>query len=88
MDESKKFEDYRELVEVAVEHALVTMGSPELEKVKIMLKEKYDITIADSLDHPEYLKKVLSDLFGNAYQDILDTIYTVVEKKRKEKKIL
>ena len=73
---------HRELVEVAVEHALIIMGRPELEKVQTALKEEYGITIADSLDHPEYLKKILCDLFGNAYQDIIDTIYTVVENKK------
>lgn len=85
MVELKTFEEYRELVEVAVEHALVTMGSPELEKVRVMLKEEYGVTIADSLDHPEYLKKILCELFGNAYQDIIDTIYSVIDSDKEER---
>ena len=76
---------YRELVEVAVEHALISMGTLELKKVKTMLKEMYGITLAESLDHPEYLKSILCDLFGNAYQDIIDTIYTVIENEKEEK---
>ncbi len=79
------YEAYRELVEVAVEHALITMGSLELNKAKEMLKENYNITLADSLEHPDYLKKVLCELFGNAYQNILDTIYSVIEKQQEEK---
>lgn len=85
MDESKKHQEYRELVEVAVEHALLMMGTPELKKVRVMLKDEYDITITESLDHPEYLKKILCELFGSAYQNIIDTIYTVIENKKEEK---
>ncbi|QLH05844.1 hypothetical protein [Nitrosopumilus ureiphilus] len=84
MDESKKYQICRELVEVAVEHALIIMGHPEFQKVTAILGE-HGITTADSLDHPDILKRVLCDLFGNAYKDIIDTIYSVIENEKDEK---
>lgn len=86
MDELQKHEMYKELVGVAVEHALITMGIPELQKVEISLK-KHGMKTSDCLDHPEHLKKILKDLFGNSYQDIIDTIYIVLEHAKKEKMI-
>ena len=69
----------RELVIIAVEHALLQMGVPELEKVESRLKNDYNCKIGDCLEHPEYLKRILCDLFGYCYQDILDTIEKVIK---------
>ena len=84
MHESKKYQEHRQLVAVAVEHALITMGSLEFRTVQARLKEDYGITIEESLDNPECLKNILCDLFGNAYQDILDTIYQVIDGAKDE----
>ncbi len=46
----------QELITVAVEHALLQMGNPELEMVEYQLKNDYNCTIRDCLEHPEYLK--------------------------------
>ncbi|HET6518108.1 MAG TPA: hypothetical protein VFG25_07825 [Nitrosopumilaceae archaeon] len=67
----------RDLITVAVEYALLQMGTPELDKVESRLREDYNCTIGDCLEHPEYLKQVLCDLFGYCYQDILDNIEQV-----------
>ena len=69
----------RELITVAVEHALLEIGNLELETVQARLKNDYKCEIGDCLEHPEYLKNILCDLFGNCYGDILDTINRVVE---------
>lgn len=68
----------RELITVAVEHALLQMGKPELEMVKSRLRDDYNCTIGDCLDHPEHLKQVLNELFGYCYEDILSTLEYVV----------
>ena len=67
----------RDLITVAVEYALLQMGPPELDKVEARLREDYNCTIGDCLEHPEYLKQILCDLFGYCYQDILDNIEQV-----------
>jgi len=69
----------QELITVAVEHALLQMGTAELEMVEYSLKNDYNCTIGDCLDHPEYLKQVLKELFGYCCEDILSTIEYVVK---------
>ncbi len=76
------------LVTLSVEHALLKMGNPELELVKSRLKEEYNCEISDSLKHPEYLKKILKELFGNAYQGILKTINVRLQKTNMDKPII
>lgn len=78
---------YRELVQVAVEHALLDMGPPELARVKIKLKENFGITTEAVFDHPEYLKTVLYELFGNASSDIVYTMRRVFDKSINEEPI-
>ena len=69
----------KDLITVAVEAALLEMGPPELQKVEFRLKNDYNCQIEDCLDHPEYLKRILCDLFGYCYNDILATITKVLE---------
>jgi len=68
----------RELITVAVEHALLQMGKPELEMVEYQLKNDYNCTIRDCLEHPEYLKQVLNQLFSYCCEDMFSTIEYVV----------
>ena len=69
----------QELITVAVEHALLQMGKPEIEMVEYSLKNDYNCTIGDCLEHPEYLKQVLNQLFDYCCEDILSTIEYVVK---------
>ena len=69
----------RELITVAVEHALRQMGTAELEIVEYQLKNDYNCTNGDCLEHPGYLKQVLNQLFGYCCEDILSTIEYVVK---------
>ncbi len=68
----------RELITVAVEHALLQMGTPELEIVESRLRDDYNCTIGNCLEHPEYLKQVLNQLFSYCCEDILSTIEYVI----------
>lgn len=62
------------LVAFAIEKALLNMGEPVFEKVVKTLKDDYGCHIPDCYDHPEYLKRVLSDLYGNAHIAIIVSI--------------
>jgi len=62
------------LVAFAIEKALINMGEPVFEKVAKTLKDDYDCYIPDCYDHPEYLKRILSDLYGNAHIAIINSI--------------
>ena len=78
----------KELITLSVEHALLKMGTPELELVKSRLKKEYNCELSDCLKYPEYLKIVLSELFGNAYQDILETINERLKRTSMDKPIV
>ena len=62
------------LVAFAIEKALINMGDPVFEKVTKTLKDDYNCYIPDCYDHPEYLKRILSDLYGNAHIAIIVSI--------------
>ena len=75
------------MVGLAIESVLLQMGKPELDKVKFRLKDDYNCEIADCLDHPEYLKRILCDLFGDYYNHILVSIRKTLEKLQMDGKV-
>ena len=62
------------LVAFAIDKALTNMGKPVFEKVANTLKDDYNCYIPDCYEHPEYLKRILSDLYGNAHVAIIVSI--------------
>jgi hypothetical protein len=75
------------LIELVVEKVLLKIGYPELELVTFRLKDDYNCEISDCLEHPEYLKTILCDLFGNCHYDIVDSIQTTLQQTSMEKPI-
>ncbi len=78
----------KELIALSIEHALLKMGTPELELVKSRLKKEYNCELADSLKYPEYLKIILNELFGNAYEDIIKSIKNRLKRTSMDKPIV
>ena len=68
------------LVSLAIEKALLELGIASLEEVNNRLFDYYDCEISDCFEKPEYLKKVLKDLYGNSYTVILESIKKYLEK--------
>lgn len=64
----------KDLILLAIEKALLEMGSFESEIVESKLKKNFQKSIEDCLENPIFLKKVLCDLYGEAYKDILSSI--------------
>jgi hypothetical protein len=62
------------LVSFAIEKALLNMGEPVFYKVTKTLKDEYNCYIPDCYEHPEFLKRILSDLYGNAHMAIINSI--------------
>jgi hypothetical protein len=62
------------LVAFAIEKALLDMGEPVFQKVTKTLKDDYNCYIPDCYEHPEYLKRILADLYGNAHTAIINSI--------------
>jgi len=62
------------LVTVSVEQVLHDIGTPTYEKVIHQLYQEYHCYLPDCFEHPEYLNKILKQLFGNSYLTIVDSI--------------
>jgi hypothetical protein len=62
------------LVAFSIEKTLLGLGQPVYQKVTKTLKDDYNCFIPDCYDHPEYLKRILADLYGNAHATILNEI--------------
>jgi len=75
------------LVSLAVENVLLEMGKPVLDKVASKLFVKYHCYIPDCYEKPEYLKKVLKELFGKAHIEIVEQIQDRLQDFSKEKSI-
>lgn len=54
------------LMTLTVKNILLNIGKPILEKVTSKLYDKYRCHIPDCFDHPEYLKNVLQEIFGDS----------------------
>ena len=63
------------LVTISIEHALLEMGTPVLDEVTRALYDNYKCYVPDCFDHPEYLKEVLKELYGNSYSNIVKSIH-------------
>lgn len=63
------------LVLVAIERTLLkTGGTPLLDEVNSRLYKKFNSSISECYEHPEYLKKILQEIFGEAHNEIAKTI--------------
>ena len=68
------------LVTLAIEQTLLEIGPPALEKVSNKLFEEYHCYMLDCYTKPEYLNKVLKDLFGNSHTVIVQSIRKRLEQ--------
>jgi len=78
----------KSLVTASVEKALLEIGNFELDSVVYRLKENYNCEISDCLDHPEYLKQILCELFGNSHEVIIKSIQESFQKTNMEKPLV
>ena len=75
------------MVAFAIEKALLEFGTPALEEVISMLLDYYHCKISDCFEKPQYLNKVLKDIFGNSYTVIVKSIKKQLEEFAYEKPI-
>jgi len=57
-----------------IEIVLLRMGMPQYEKAVTKLEKEYNTYLPECDKNPEALKRVLQDIFGDAYDDILEEI--------------
>jgi len=64
----------RAFLAFCVEIVLLRMGAPQYEKVVSKLEKEYQTYLPECDKNPVALKRVLQDIFGDAYDDILAEI--------------
>lgn len=62
------------LVSFVIEQSLLDVGNLALDEVGSRLYEKHQCYFSDCLDHPEYLRDILQEIFGDGYKSITDKI--------------
>ncbi len=75
------------LVAISVEVVLMRMSGPQYFLALSRLERDYECKIADCFDHPEYLKNVLKDVYGNSYDRILGDLEAEMGEIVSEKEI-
>lgn len=63
------------LISFTVEQVLLDVGKTTLDEVGNRLYEKYRSYFHDCLEHPEYLKDVLQEIFGAGHSSITEKIH-------------
>ena len=74
-DDARKF-----LVGLAIEKTLLEINKSYLDKFESMIYERHQCSILDCYEHPEYLKTILKDLYGNSSAVIIEYIQKQLEE--------
>jgi len=64
----------RTMVTLAIKNTFLELGLEEYDKIVLMLQKDFSASLEDCYDNPEYLKQVLSDLLGESYNDVLNSL--------------
>ena len=62
------------LVGLAIKKALLEIGKPTYDEVVHRLYFEHHCQLSDCYDHPEYIKSILEEIFGNAHKVIVESI--------------
>jgi hypothetical protein len=72
--EATDHEIRKALVAISIKKSLQGIGKPVYEEVTKRLEKHYHCYIPDCYENPEYLNRVLKELYGNAHINITRTI--------------
>ena len=75
------------LITLTVENVLLEMGKPALDTFTKKLYKNYNCYIPDCIDHPEYLRHVLKEMYGNSYKTIVSEIMDTLAEFSSQKPI-
>jgi two-component system chemotaxis response regulator CheY/two-component system response regulator (stage 0 sporulation protein A) len=62
------------MVTLALKNTLLELGIDEYDKVIALLQKEHNCTLEDCFENPQYLRKILKDMFGDSYPDILNSL--------------
>ena len=87
MVEASDAEIKKAMVSLAIEKSLKEFSDTVLEVVSNRLKQDYNAYLPDCYEHPEYLNRILKDLFGGAHLIITNSIQKHLKSSQNEKPI-
>jgi hypothetical protein len=65
---------HKAVIAISVEIVLMRKGGPQYQLVLARLEKYYNCKIFDCFEHPDYLKSVLHEVYGNEYEKIVEQI--------------
>jgi len=83
-----KNDKYKAMVAISVEVVLMRKGGPQYQLVLARLERDYNCKIFDCFYHPEYLRAVLTDVYGKEYQRIVESLEAELGEILTEKEIV
>ncbi len=75
-----KEETFRELIQICIEKTLLDIGVGVYREVLSRLENDHHSNYSDCYKHPEYLNRILKDIFGNSYIAIINEIQSKLEE--------
>lgn len=75
------------LISFVIYDTLKKMSESALNEVGNRLYTKHNCYFSDCLEHPEYLREILKEIFGNGCQPIIDTINKELAEVAQQKQI-
>ena len=78
----------KKLISHAIEKTLLEISNEASDKVSDKLYKDYKYTFSDCYNRPEYLSRILKELFGDGSRVITDKIKKLLEEHAKDERIL
>ena len=75
------------MVILALKNTLLELGIEEYDKVIDMLQKEHNCTLEESYENPEYIKRILKNLYGDSYRDILNSLSENMKSITSEKSV-
>lgn len=79
---------YKPVVAISVEIVLMRKGGPQYQLVLARLEKYYNCKIFDCFEHPDYLKMVLREVYGDEYKKIIEQIEWELGETATEPKVI
>ncbi|MHA7733887.1 AAA family ATPase [Nitrosopumilus sp. S6] len=79
-NQTQTSDDPKVAIVTAIEKALLEIGKPDLNKVKQRLLDDYKRTLGDCYEEPEFLNRILKDLYGKSHVTIIESIKVNLDK--------
>ena len=81
-------EQIKENLALSIEVVLMRRGGPEFQLVIAKLKNNFDLEIRDCYENPEFLRKILIDVYHDDFESVVEEIIWELGESGKERKIL